>query len=276
MKISERSVSALGRVITGDEGISPYRSGGMLVRLFNEFGGNDAYGAGFPSRWDYAERKIREINDTPLLSSLLKEILDPRGFINTTFTLDKVAEYLNKYLKYDGYELVKDGEFIKIRDTKGAIIPFENPFGESTELAHLFIDEQVTKCDSKISEGDYDGAITNARSLLEAFLCELEKELSGTPEPYDGDLIKLYRRVQKMLNLDPSRPDIEQPIKQVLNGLVSIVTGLAAIRNKMSDSHVRTYRPSKRHAKLVVNSAKTLADFLYETKEHILLQKAKK
>jgi hypothetical protein len=139
----------------------------------------------------------------------------------------------------------------------------------------LFIDEQVQKCDRKLSERDFDGAITNARSLLEAVLCEVERELS--PEsvpPYDGDLVKLYRRVQKLLNLEPSRTDIAEPLKQVLGGLVSIVSGLAGIRNKMGDAHVRSYQPAKRHAVLVVNAAKTLAAFVVETKEYKLAKGA--
>ena len=37
------------------------------------------------------------------------------------------------------------------------------------------------------------------------------------------------------------------------------------MRNKMSDAHGVTYKPSRHHAKLAVNSAKTLADFLFDT-----------
>jgi len=44
MKISERTISALGHIVTGNSGISPYNSGPQLVRFFNEFGANDAYG----------------------------------------------------------------------------------------------------------------------------------------------------------------------------------------------------------------------------------------
>lgn len=47
--------------------------------------------------------------------------------------------------------------------------------------------------------------------------------------------------------------------------MVSIVNGIAAISNKMGDRHVRTYKPNKRHALLVVNATKTLANFLFET-----------
>ena len=71
-----------------------------------------------------------------------------------------------------------------------------------------------------------------------------------------------------MLNLGPKRKDISDTLKQILSGLNSIVTGLAGLRNKMSDAHVASYKPSKHHAKLAFNSAKTLADFLFDTVEH--------
>lgn len=161
-----------------------------------------------------------------------------------------------------------DGHAVKVRDLKGAHVEIESPYKASAELTHLFIDEQIIKCDRKIAENDFDGAITNARSLLEAVLITLEKERDPSAPTYDGDLVRLYKRVQKLLNLDPSRADIAEPLKQLLSGLTSIVNGLSALRNKMSDAHAASYRPAKHHAKLAVNAAKTLADFLFETKTH--------
>ena len=54
---------------------------------------------------------------------------------------------------------------------------------------------------------------------------------------------------------------------QLLPGLGSIVNGLSALRNNMSDAHAASYRPARHHAKLAFNAAKTLADFLFETKK---------
>jgi hypothetical protein len=80
--------------------------------------------------------------------------------------------------------------------------------------------------------------------------------------------VQLYKRVHRLLNLEPSRTDIAEPLKQVLGGLAGIVSGLAGLRNKMGDAHVRSYQPAKRHAVLVVNAAETLAAFVVETKEY--------
>ena len=96
----------------------------------------------------------------------------------------------------------------------------------------------------------------------------IEKDLDTSAESYDGDLVKLYKRVQKLLNIEPDRKDISDSLRQILSGLISIVNGLAAMRNKMSDAHAATYRPSRHHAKLAVYAATTLADFLFETKNY--------
>jgi len=68
---------------------------------------------------------------------------------------------------------------------------------EPSHLSHAFIIEQIEKCRTKTSQGDYDGAITNARSLVEAVLAAWRRFDSNAPE-YDGDLSKLYRRVQSI------------------------------------------------------------------------------
>ena len=64
------------------------------------------------------------------------------------------------------------------------------------------------------------------------------------------------------------RPDISESLRQLLRGLVSIVGGLAPLRNKMGDAHARTYKPARHHAKLAVNVAKTFLDFVYDTFEY--------
>jgi hypothetical protein len=268
INLSERSVTALAKIITGDTQISPYRSGPVLVRLFNEFGANDVYGPGFPSRWFYTEGKIRSINGTHHLSDLIREILDPRDWIESKKSPEEAVAYLNEYLKFDGYEIIQDGEFYVIHSLAGGAITFEYPSQTSKMINKAFIDQQVDKCDKKLEENDYDGAITNARSLLEAVLCDVEQEISPvSPPSYNGDLVKLYKRVQKLLNLEPERTDIAGSLKQVFGGLASIVAGLSSLRNKMSDAHVRSYQPAKHHAFLVVNSAKTLSTFILDVKE---------
>lgn len=52
-----------------------------------------------------------------------------------------------------------------------------------------------------LSAEHFDGAITNARSLVEAVLTAIEAEFDSATSDYDGDLQRLYKRVAKQLNL---------------------------------------------------------------------------
>ena len=268
LKISERTLKILGKIVTGDENLSPYKSGPNLVTLFNDLGLNGVYGQGFPSRWAFTEESIRKLNGKPELIMLIEMVFDPREYLDTEFKVEEAIEFINKYLSYEKHQVVIVNGYAKVRDLQGTDVEFIHPFNNSQNDAHLFIDEQVTKCDSKIAAGDYYGAITNARSLLEAVLTEIEYSLDPSAPKYNGDLVKLYRRVSKLMKLGTDKKDITDTLKQILSGLNSIVSGLAGLRNKMSDAHVATYKPSKHHAKLAVNSAKTLADFLFETKQY--------
>ena len=240
------------------------------MRLFNGYGANDTYGQSFPSRWSYAEEHLRRLNGTPDIAAVIEEVLDPRNFFDSELDPEQTVSVLNQYLAYDGYRLILSNGLYKVRPLRGTAVELDHSRIPLTTLDEGFVREQIDKCEEKIATEDYDGAITNARSLLEAILVVIERDLDPNAPEYDGDLVKLYRRAQKLLNLDPSRQDIDSTLKQVLSGLTSIVGGLAGVRNKMSDSHVRSYKPHKHHARFAVNAAKTVADFLVETRNYQL------
>lgn len=271
MKLSDFSAQRIGEYIAGDPDGWPYRSGPKLVAFFNKMGFREVYGQGFPSRATFSKEKVAELNGKPKLKDAIREMLDPRLWLDVSSgTVEACAGQINEILKYDRYEVVRDGNFYKVRELAGAVIEVEHRFAESEELSELVIEEQIQKCREKVEVGDYSGAITNARSLVEAVCVKIEADLDPNAQGNDGDLVKLFNRVRKLLNLDPSRQDISESLKQVLSGLSNIINGLAAMRNKMSDAHGVAYKPSRHHAKLAVNSAKTLADFLFDTMSYQL------
>jgi hypothetical protein len=206
------------------------------------------------------------MNGTQALDRLLSDVLHPTQFMDTAFEQQPAIDFINQRLKFDGYEIGLDGEGVPVvHSRQGSVVDFVDPLVGSDQEAQRFLDEQRTKCDQKLREGDWDGAVTNARSMLETVLTGIERATDPTPPAYDGDVGKLYKRVQKLLALEPARPDLDTALKQVLTGLASIVSGIAGLSNKMGDRHVRTYAPGRRHAILVVDSAKTLASFLVST-----------
>jgi hypothetical protein len=178
--------------------------------------------------------------------------------------LQEALRYLNEFLTYDGFEIVPHGKTYDVVDrTRGEIVVDVKL--EPSHLSHAFIMEQIEKCRTKTNQGDYDGAITNARSLVEAVLAALEREFDSNAAEYDGDLPKLYKRVQKHLNLSPENPNVSNSLKQTLTGFVSIIGGLSGLSNKMGDRHVREYKPAAHHAVLIVNAAMTFSNFIFDT-----------
>ena len=133
------------------------------------------------------------------------------------------------------------------------------------KIDYEYITEQVKKCDSKIADGDFEGAITNARSLLES-ICKYILDDSGTEYNHKADLPDLYKEASKLLNMHPSQ-HVQAAFKQILSGCFSIVQGFAAVRNDLGDAHGKSkkkhYKPDKRHAEFVVGTAKIVAEFMY-------------
>ena len=277
MKVSEYTIEFLGNFIAGDMDGAPYRSGPQLVKFFNEFGGRDVYptGGGFPTRRIYAQDRLRELNGQTVMKQIIGAALDPRAFLKHQLDADVVAAKVNDNLRHDGYEVVKSGLAYKVRELSAGSVKLEVPAKVSHELTQLAIDDNIRKCEEKLTEEDYSGAITNSRSLVESVLIGIEKEFDTAAPEYDGNLQALYKRVQKHLHLEPDRKDISDSLRQILSGLVSVVGGLAAVRNKMGDAHATSYRPSRHHAKLAVHAAVTLSDFMFETKNYQQARAAK-
>ena len=275
MKIAKRTIAAIQRIITGNQieslkkALSPYRTGPALVSFFNDLDSqsNHAYGDGFGSRWSFVESRLEEMNDTPLISLAIEASVYPAVYLDTEFPVAEAVQYLNKYLEFDGFALALAGRTWRLRPVGEALVVVEAQLSPQQHASHEFIAEQIVKCDQKLRDEDYDGAITNARSSVEAVLSDIEVRLDENAGPYDGDLARLYKRVQKALNLDPDRSDINDSLRQILRGLINIIGGIAPLRNKMGDAHVRTYKPARHHAKLAVNAAKTFLDFVYDTFE---------
>jgi hypothetical protein len=119
-------------------------------------------------------------------------------------------------------------------------------------------------------ESDPEGAITMARTLLES-VCKHILDERGIEYGEGPDLSKLYRLTAETLNLSPSQ-HTEQVFKQILGGCTSVVEGLGALRNRLSDAHGRgkvAAKPAPRHAELTVNLAGSVAMFLLATLETV-------
>lgn len=192
-----------------------------------------------------------------------------RSFFRSASTAE-CARVLHALLEYRGQQNGDDqrASIDKYRAIvsrlEGVVAPL-NPAPVAPDVLTLaYVRELSDKAERRFAASDLEGAITVARTLVEAVLEQLELRLTGQSGSYAGDLQRQYKEVAKVLRIDDKDDQFDEGFKQIARGLVQIVNGLAAIRNMASDGHARQMQPQARHARVAVNSAKTVANFLVE------------
>lgn len=279
MKISDSTIDVLADIITRFHSYS-YRDEDKLMEFFYYFGSRDIDLSDFSSFKDYAIEKLKEYNTTKEMPDIIQEALCLFYFANKKINKTALAT-LKKHLKKDGYIIIperttyitnKAGESL---NGSNLIRYYVQPIGNKTvetasieTLNHPFINEQIKKAKEKLAKDDYDGAITNARTLVEAFLKEIISKSGEEAPKWDGNLIKLYKAATKVLNLDPSKEGLEEIFKQMLSGLISVINGFSALSNEASDRHPRKYKLLHHQAKLAVNVVFTFCEFLLDHYEY--------
>ena len=128
----------------------------------------------------------------------------------------------------------------------------------------VYILEQLSKCKKKLLDGDYDGAITNSRTLVETVLADIYFKCTKNKLDKTGDLLKDYKKIKELLNLTEEKYSNES-IKGIIRSFNGIINNLDSLSNIMGDRHRRRVKPEEHHARLVVNSAITISDFLYSS-----------
>jgi len=224
----------------------------LLVYSISYLDESSTYG----SRW-FSRLSTFEIKSPPRLQEKLEKLSD----------IDKLEIFNALLLVYP----LKDNE-PEISDI--AYYPdFEldsSHLIETKELERIsfeYIHDQIKKCDTKIAERDYEGAVTNSRTLIESVcLFILESKLKEKYD-YDGNLIKLYKTVATILKMSPGDYD-DDNLRQILSGVFSIINGVSGLRNSYSDSHGSSpsriaYKIDERHAILTVNLSKTITEYLF-------------
>jgi hypothetical protein len=163
---------------------------------------------------------------------------------------------LTSRMEQDGFRF-EEGQFLV--DAK-RLSPLETP--ALIALTEESITEHLEKAKAKIETGDLAGAITNAYTLVEEFLKEILRQTGTRFNQNEGDIKVLYSLAAIPLNLNPKGENLEGHLKTILQGLRNVIAGLYEVANKASDRHARKYKPAVHHAKLAVNSAFTLCEFM--------------
>ena len=102
----------------------PYRSGSQLVKFFNSMGYTDKYGNGFPTRWVYAEGRIKEFIQANRFEEFLQNSISIEELIkfyddgqeNIQAIQAKIIKGLNDYIcKLTDYEVITVAGSIRLK-----------------------------------------------------------------------------------------------------------------------------------------------------------------
>lgn len=256
----------------------PYLSGPELCKLSTKFGYAQTYkwekGAINLSRWQYMDKLLEYCIRTNKASQLLAYMLDKERFKNILEQIDsvekientykyiyrKIIEKINSILYFGGNELKVVGKnyFVCRIDAK---IEIEAP--NIKIIDREYIKELSERAMKDIDEENLDSAITKARTILEETFCYVIEQKDEIPDS-SGDIRRLYKQVKDCYNMHSDK-EMDIRINKVLSGLESIVSGIAEMRNSGSDSHGLGNRRKNilpYHARLAVNSAVTMAEFI--------------
>ena len=252
----------------------PYLSGSDLCDLSTRFGYPREYSwnGGGVSRWVYLKDTISHCIKNNTIQNLLCYMFDKARFQEHLRTVHRdkidywyenicttVLSEINKILYFSNKELVITGNNFYIKDI-GQELTIETPALKIIDRD--YIRGLYDRASKDIDEGNYDSAITKCRTLIEEVFIYAVDKAGGTATD-SGDIQKLYNQVKDSYNMHTNK-DMDLRIKTLLSGLNKIISAIAELRNENSDSHGvgnKRYAIEEHHARLVLNSASTLAEF---------------
>ena len=136
------------------------------------------------------------------------------------------------------------------------------------EVTYDYIREISERAQKDIENGDLDSALTKSRTLLEEVFCHVIEKRGGEAGK-SGEIRSLYNQVKGLYHMHQDA-ETDRRINGLLSGLEKILTAIAEMRNGSSDAHgvgSRRINIKAHHARLFVNSAQTMADFILAVSE---------
>lgn len=277
----------------------PYLSGPMLCDISTQFGlvvrydfdtNNDKKQN--KSRWTYLTDLFEYCITNNTCSNLLSYLFAQKNFTNGAFRrnvkdysyknyqelddneinyaykiiIERVIKEINELLKFSQKELaiVSDNIIIKpITDD----IKIETP--KIKNIDREYIQGKAQQAINHIVQGRFDTALTQARTLLEEVFCYVLEKKNIKPIA-TGKIGDLYKQVRETYNMHID-DNTDKRVKKLISGLITIVDTISEIRNNISDAHgqgVKRISIKDYHARLVVNSALIISEFILSVYKH--------
>lgn len=223
-----------------DSGIKismPYLSGPTLCEISNKFGLPVTYGwnGGAQSRWAYLDDLLAHCIQNKRESDLLAFLFSKGQFVDKlrgqtpevieyayAQIVNAVIDQINGALYFGGNELVQLGKEFVIRKL-GSTISVAAPSVKTIDRS--YITDLSDRALKDVIDGNYDSAVTKARTLLEEVFCYVIEKKGEAPSE-SGDIGKLYNQVKQLYNMHQSK-DMDKRINGLLSGLEKILSAIA-------------------------------------------------
>ena len=276
--------------VTSEISVSmPYLSGPVLCEISKKFGLPVSYWkeGGALSRWQYLDNLIghciKNNQESNLLAYLfakeqfvskLKEL--PLEFIDRVHVqiVSTVIKEINKILYFSEYELTELEGVFCVRKI-GSAVTVSTPSFKNIDKA--YVTKKYYEALKAIGDESYDSAITKSRTLLEEVFIYVIQIKGETPAD-KGNAYSLYAQVKKLYNMT-QKGGMDHRVNGLLSGLEKILSAIVEMRNKAGDAHgvgAKRINIKDHHARLFVNSAATIADFILSVSENASHQSNKK
>lgn len=255
----------------------PYLSGPDLCGVSTLFGLPMSYswgkGAANLSRWQYLDNLMEHCMKENRCSDLLAYLFGKEQFskmlsghgadeIESAYAhiTHEIIQKINGILYFGGNQLSVLGNQFIVKPI-GNKVAVQAP--QIKSIDREYIKSISNRAMQDVEQQNFDSAITKSRTLLEETFCYVIEKKEDTPSD-SGDMAKLYKQVRTLYNMHTD-VNTDKRINTLLSGLNSIVSAIAEMRNKDSDAHgvgATRIAIDEHHARLFVNSAMTMADFI--------------
>lgn len=253
----------------------PYMSGPDICKFAGSLGMSLNYNSGFGSysRWEYFQALLKYCIQNDLCEELLKRLFTKGHFEKLLWNqeakeVDQAHKYfisviikeINKILIFRDYELEQIYDRFYIRNKKNSP---EIQIPEIKRVDRGYIYETAEKALKDIDQLDYDNAITRSRTLLEEVLIYAIEKRGGVAST-SGKINVLSKQFRGLYKLHLNK-EMDNCIKSLISGSETILSAIAEMRNKCSDSHgvgAKRITMQDYHVRLFVNISVSLADFI--------------
>ena len=275
--LSPQSIDAITEIISGGGGNDPeppigiYRSGPKIEKFMRAC--NVAFrldGSRVPSLVNCLINLNNGFEAEQVLPRIIEAAADPRDFIHDPERHAVVLDYLNRALRFDGFEIQQQGGRMRLVEAGKGIPVLSELAGLSEVIDFDTVNRDLERALAS-ADSDPEDAVTAACSTIESVCRSILIEL-GESLPSKKDVQGLYNAVKQPLDLSPDRADIDpliaNDVRQILSGLATLIAGVGALRTHGGDAHGREKgyaRIDARIARLSIHGASTVALFLIET-----------